>query len=166
MTRIVIDIEDEVYSDITHFSVPMLPDIYLFIMANAIANGKVIPKVNGDLISRSALKEDFADMREGYPIFSDTEMLSTKDIAKIIDNAPTVIPFASVQYETFREYERPIGKWLNNRVAFHFTCDYCGCNIRQLKDEVFEGDYDYNFCPNCGAEMKKGGKDGVEDADQ
>ena len=41
----------------------------------------------GDL---DALKEDFADMRDGYPNFSDTEMLSTKDIAKIIDNAPTV----------------------------------------------------------------------------
>lgn len=74
-----------------------------------------------------------------------------------LNDAPTVIPFSSVQYETFREYERPIGKWLNNRVAFHFTCDYCGCNIRQLKDEVFEGDYDYNFCPNCGAAMR--GKD-------
>ena len=36
------------------------------------------------LIDADALKEDFADMREGYPIFSDTEMLSTKDIAKII----------------------------------------------------------------------------------
>lgn len=42
------------------------------------------------LIDADKLKEGFADMREGYPIFSDTEMLSTKDIAKIIDNAPTV----------------------------------------------------------------------------
>ena len=55
MKRIVIDIEDEVYSDITHFSVPMLPDIYPFIMANAIANGKVLPDGHGDLIDRSEL---------------------------------------------------------------------------------------------------------------
>ena len=80
-------------------------------------------------------------------------------LAEIIDNAPTITPFASVEYETFREYDRPHGKWLNNRVAFHFTCDYCGCNIRQLKSEVFEGNYDYNFCPNCGAEMR-GDKNG------
>lgn len=37
-----------------------------------------------------ALKEDFADMRDGQPIFSDSEMLSTKEIAKIIDMAPSV----------------------------------------------------------------------------
>ena len=55
MKRVVIDIEDEVYSDITHFSVPMLPDIYPFIMANAIANGKVLPERHGDLIDRSEL---------------------------------------------------------------------------------------------------------------
>lgn len=46
--------------------------------------------MNNDLISREALKEAFADMREGYPIFSDTEMVSAKTIAEIIDNAPTV----------------------------------------------------------------------------
>ena len=63
-------------------------------VANLIGEYKVLavlPEEHGDLISRNALKEDFADMREGYPIFSDTEMLSTKDIAKIIDTAPTII---------------------------------------------------------------------------
>ena len=58
---------------------------------SSVAHGTVLPKEQGDLISRNALKEDFADMRDGYPIFSDTEMLSTKDIAKIIDNASTII---------------------------------------------------------------------------
>ena len=78
------------------------------------------------------------------------------EVYNAIDNAETIIPFASVETQTMIEYERPHGKWLNDRVAFHFTCDYCGCNIRQLKSEVFEGNYDYNFCPNCGAEMKGG----------
>lgn len=82
-----------------------------------------------------------------------------------IDNAPTVELFCAYLsdgevrqpcVESPCEHERPQGKWLNDRVAFHFTCDYCGCNIRQLKNEVFEGDYDYNFCPNCGAKMKGG----------
>ena len=49
---------------------------------------------------------------------------------------------------------RPQGKWLEDKVAFHFVCDQCGCALRRLKNEVFEGDYDYNFCPNCGAQMK------------
>lgn len=49
---------------------------------------------------------------------------------------------------------RPRGKWLTHRVAFHLTCPFCGCNLRALKDKVFEGDYEYNFCPNCGAIME------------
>ena len=43
------------------------------------------------LIDANALKEKFADMREGYPIFRDDEMVSAKVIAEIIDNAPTVM---------------------------------------------------------------------------
>lgn len=83
-----------------------------------------------------------------------------------IDNAPTV---DITEYEEFaynegyscgsREartvYDRPKGEWLDEKyVAFHLTCNKCGCNIRRQKNEVFEGDYDYNFCPHCGADMR------------
>ena len=69
--------------------------------------------MNNDLISRSALKEAFADMREGYPIFSDNEMLSTKDIAKIIDNVPAV------------DIEK-LGESLNCQIrATYGSCDDC-----------------------------------------
>lgn len=51
--------------------------------------------------------------------------------------------------------ERPKGEWLIHRIAFHLSCPFCGCNLRALKSEVFEGDYDYNFCPNCGADLRK-----------
>lgn len=52
--------------------------------------------------------------------------------------------------------ERPQGEWNTHHVAFHLTCPFCGCNIRALKDMVFEGDYNYNYCPNCGADMRGG----------
>lgn len=104
--------------------------------------------MNNDLISRSELKKA---LRQRQWHIDDIE-----EVEKIIDNAPTITPFALVEYETIREYERPHGEWLKNRVAFHFTCNYCGCNIRQLKSEVFEGNYNYIFCPNCGAQMDGG----------
>lgn len=59
-----------------------------------------------------------------------------------IDNAPTVTK--SLQ-----------GEWITHKVAFYLTCSFCGCNLRAIKREVFEGDYDYNFCPNCGAKMMR-----------
>ena len=108
------------------------------------------------LIDADALIKWIDDSVSQYGNTYSTDMLNMWGLFKdyLINNAPTVIPFASVETQTMIEYERPQGKWLNDRVAFHFTCDYCGCNIRQLKSEVFEGDYDYNFCPNCGAEMR------------
>ena len=49
--------------------------------------------------------------------------------------------------------------WLNNVVAFYFTCSNCGCCIRKDKSMVFEGQYKYNYCPNCGTKMiKEGGE--------
>lgn len=111
--------------------------------------------IDADVLLNEVKKVCFS--KEWLKFRSDYGSNGTRDhIINLIENAETITPFASVEYETFREYERPHGEWLNNRVAFYFTCDYCGCNIRQLKSEVFEGNYNYNFCPNCGAQMDGG----------
>ena len=110
--------------------------------------------MNNDLISREALKNSFADMREGYPIFSDTEMVSTKDIAKIIDNAPTVnIPNYGGQVvpdtlQGWKYEERPQGEWIyheRENELLRYKCSQCG---------VYHSPT--NFCPCCGASMKGG----------
>mgnify|MGYP003556780478 FL=1 len=92
------------------------------------------------LIDADKLKENFADMREGYPIFSDTEMLSTKDIAKIIDSAPTVeYPFYQEAYQSGYEEgknDRLQGEWIpikyrpmtseeRKKFAEHYGIEYC-----------------------------------------
>ena len=99
-----------------------------------------------DLISREALKEDFADMREGYPIFSDTEMLSTKDIAKIIDNAPTVeLRMGRMVNGVIIPIERPQGEWAIDKSGVRW-CKFCGAaEVSAWTD----------FCHNCGADMRQ-----------
>lgn len=53
-----------------------------------------------------------------------------------------------------RDHHPDAGIWLDEKyIAFHYTCNICGCNIRREKHEVFEGNFKYNFCPNCGARM-------------
>lgn len=82
-----------------------------------------------------------------------------------IDNAPTVEPEVYMNGKDYnlylegykqgkKDFERPQGEWLTHRVAFYLTCPFCRCNLRALKDKVFEGDFDYNFCPNCGADLR------------
>ena len=51
--------------------------------------------------------------------------------------------------------KRKKGKWDDKRVAFYFKCSECGCCVRAFAGEVFL-DYaqEWNFCPNCGADMR------------
>lgn len=83
---------------------------------------------------------------------SDTYCVCIEDIK--LDSLLYVINSAEEIIRKWASHERPQGEWVTHRVAFHLTCPFCGCNIRALKDKVFEGDYDYNFCPNCGADMR------------
>ena len=41
-------------------------------------------------IDANALKLQFADMRDGYPMYSSNEMISVSDLVHIIDSAPTI----------------------------------------------------------------------------
>ena len=109
----------------------------------------------GDLISREALKEKIWR----------SDVSTREKISNLIDNAPTVEVIPTELHEKIMDKTtgellecqsnlRPQGEWIEDKVAFHLVCNQCGCTLRQLKSEVFEGDYDYNFCPNCGASMK------------
>ena len=85
----------------------------------------------GDLISREALKSNI-DKFIGY---LDEDMIYR--IKVVIDNAPTV-------------EERPQGEWvkMSDRYGIYYAYNLCGWDKTEHKS---------NFCPNCGASMKKGG---------
>ena len=125
------------------------------------------------LIDADELKEKFADMREGYPIFSNTEMVSTKDIADIIDNAPTVetetlkTAHTKIGYERgfddgyakcVEDNERPQGEWKYTGMGI-YECTNCGAGYEAgIYEHCNVNNSEFNFCPNCGAQMV-GGKE-------
>lgn len=84
-------------------------------------------------------------------------------IDAIMDNAPTIKTFTLLDIEEqYRkglekglsewETERPQGKWVFRQgvtCGGYYKCNKCGEVERAEK----------NFCSNCGAEMRKGGKE-------
>lgn len=48
------------------------------------------------------------------------------------------------------------GEWIDDIVAFHHVCSICRCCVRATMMEVFEGEGEWNYCPNCGAQMNGG----------
>ena len=78
------------------------------------------------------------------------------DFEDLIDNAPTKeYPFYQEAYQTGYEEgknERPQGKWIKNGADYQCNkCfEWCITNEEHLPAKT-------NFCPNCGASMKKGG---------
>lgn len=103
-----------------------------------------------DLISREALKKA---LKEKFDDFI------AEGVYDEIDNAPTVeaYPFEQVQElvklnqqfaEEIEELKKPQGEWIKiGEIGLAYKCNRCG------EVDVIST----NFCPNCGARMKKGG---------
>lgn len=57
--------------------------------------------------------------------------------------------------------ERPRGEWDYEKVAFYGVCSNCGVTVTSnladmfLYEEIREFPHAINFCPNCGADMRK-----------
>lgn len=114
----------------------------------------------GDLISRAALKEA---IRKRLCI-SSLKYLTEQEkvIVEEIDNAQAVdisgneyFPFRTAYFygvEAGRATARPKGKWLFKPNSSDIWCSVCDENF----DEIPQA---FDFCPNCGADMRKGGKE-------
>ena len=115
----------------------------------------------GDLISREALKKSFEDT-------VCIEPMPYAFVKQIIDNAPTIKTFTLEDIEEqYRkglekglsewETERPQGEWIflkaNEEQTDGYECSVCKRTYHTRVAYFSE----YNFCPICGASMKKGG---------
>jgi hypothetical protein len=78
----------------------------------------------------------------------------------LIDNAPTVDRQtinaewlkAGIEYS---ETHRPQGEWKQDEDDNSLTCSGCGCRL--WANDIIDGEA--YFCPNCGADMRKGGNE-------
>lgn len=58
------------------------------------------------------------------------------------------------ELKALREQKRPRGEWIEDLASFGYVdleCSVCGCLC-----ECVECGKQYNFCPNCGADMREG----------
>ena len=144
---------------------------------------KLLPyeeRPQGDLISRSALIEDFksrlADCNDWIENAKDKETKIRASAVKTfiaeviltIGNAPTIkdrsLEIAQKSIELGRKVgqlegklERPQGEWYyNSQNGWH--CSICHETVKDMP--TVKGKADYNFCPRCGADMRGDKNDG------
>lgn len=90
--------------------------------------------MNNDLISREALKEAIKNLYNGT--LDGIVKFGIEKAYEEIDNAPAVV-------------ERPQGEWLHPYKS-DIACECSNCHIQMPITDYF------NFCPNCGTQMKGG----------
>ena len=118
---------------------------------------------SGDLISREALKKDI-EKRCGEPFDYIKTIVPT---LKAIDNAPTVETFTLEDMQNnfgagvdsiIGKYDKAKGEWKTVKGIDgdeYYECPNCGEPWVLVAGTP--KDNNMNFCPNCGADMRKGG---------
>ena len=113
--------------------------------------------MNNDLISRSELKKAI------YKLYDETldgiVKFGIEKAYEIIDNAPTIeIPNYGGQIvpdvlQGWKYEERPQGEWVVDDWSKIIECNKCR---GQAPIDITSGEqYRSNFCPICGADMRK-----------
>ena len=99
------------------------------------------------LIDADELKEDLRQYFTDGVLDGVSARLAFNQILHDIDNEPTIEP------------ERPQGEWITfptNRLIMQ--CPECTAFLSRTRSDIFKDSVgEMNFCPNCGASMKKGG---------
>ena len=113
--------------------------------------------MNNDLISREALKKEVEKNMDMQDLYLPVHFFD------IIDNAPTVNikdQIAGAYNEGYMcgnkeaEKARPQGEWYYS-IDKGWECNQCHEIVKDMPTCMRKALY--NFCPNCGAELRKGG---------
>jgi len=95
-------------------------------------------------------------MQKGDPMrLIDADALLTDSRMRMyyhLPNGDTAIPIIDIEHAPTIE-ERKKGDWvgIDDELCETFECDVCGFVL----DDWIEGAF-YNYCPNCGADMRGG----------
>ena len=124
----------------------------------------------GDLISREALKKALGKAIEHKIKWTlgDIYMFNSDEILNLIDNAPTVEQICNqIAWEQGYEAglaqgksERPKGEWTQEDYTDEMLNIWHCSNCKEDFCSEVGGhpkEWNYNFCPNCGAKMQNGG---------
>ena len=128
--------------------------------------------MNNDLISRKALRKDIEHL---YSVYADNKDWFYTDVLNHIDNAPTVETPCEQESELIKAYTKGFntgveivknarlqGEWITNgEFDSKDVCSVCKKRFwyRCMTIDLNRIEDIWNFCPNCGAEMQKGGAD-------
>ena len=109
--------------------------------------------MNNDLISRSELRKAINDFYDNHfkGLVPNELITYAEAVDNFIDEAPTVellIARGSARCEIIIPLTRQVGEWVFHK-DYNESCRY-GCNQCGKLSNI-QG----NFCPNCGAYMKK-----------
>jgi len=121
--------------------------------------------MNNDLISRSELKKALQEYKhthydDDHPDL-EYEYIDIDDLNYVIDNATTVDLWqmrqeatenALKKAEVLASIERPQGEWGKWNV-YEIRCPEC---LEYFNTDCYSKE-ELNKCPNCGADMRKGG---------
>lgn len=105
-------------------------------------------------------REAAIKIAESYVLKNGSALGWNRGIADCIAEAISIIPSADVAPVV---HGRWIEKWGLYDKGFYisrkvwYECSHCGMKTN-YRDECFEKEVDYNYCPNCGAKMD-GGED-------
>ena len=116
--------------------------------------------MNNDLISREALRKE---VTEKVNFTTADGHIAYNKMLKLIDNAPPVETFTLEDMQNIYDagvdsvigkYDKAKGEW--SQYSFHDLGAFGDWDYKCSKCNKVNG-WKANFCPNCGADMRKGG---------